>query len=62
MEHAIIRNGVVENIIVWDGKTPWTPPEGTEIVKLKSEERVVIGGRRVAGKFLEPVSSEKDNL
>lgn len=32
MRYAIIRNGVVESVVVWDGETPWTAPEGTEVV------------------------------
>ena len=34
MKHAIIRNGTVENVVLWDGETEWTPPEGTELVAL----------------------------
>jgi hypothetical protein len=33
MTYAIIRNNIVENIIVWDGVTPYTPPEGTILVR-----------------------------
>lgn len=34
MEHAIIRDGIVENICLWDGVTPWQPPAGTSVVAL----------------------------
>lgn len=33
MTYAIIRNNIVENIIVWDGVSPYTPPEGTILVQ-----------------------------
>ena len=29
MRYVIIRDGVVENIILWDGSAEWEPPEGT---------------------------------
>lgn len=28
MRHAIIENGVVTNIVLWDGESDWTPQEG----------------------------------
>lgn len=31
MRYVIIRDGVVENVIIWDGVTPYTPPEGCEL-------------------------------
>ena len=31
-EYAVVRDGVVENIIVWDGETEWSPPEGCEVI------------------------------
>jgi len=30
--YAIVRNGRVENTCLWDGVTPWTPPEGTQAI------------------------------
>ena len=29
--YAIIRSGVVENVALWDGVAPWTPPQGTTL-------------------------------
>ena len=31
--YAIIANGKVDNICLWDGVTPWTPNAGTEVVE-----------------------------
>lgn len=31
MKYAIIRGGVVENVVEWDGESPWTPPDGTTL-------------------------------
>ena len=33
MTYAIVNNGIVENVVVWDGETPYTPPEGSIIVQ-----------------------------
>ena len=31
--YALIdSNGVVQNIVVWDGVSPWTPPDGLTAV------------------------------
>lgn len=34
MKYAIIRDTLVENVVLWDGETEWQPPEGTTIVEL----------------------------
>jgi len=31
MNYAMVQNGVIVNIIDWDGVTPYTPPEGCEL-------------------------------
>ena len=33
MRHAIIRNGVVENVIELEPSSKWTPPEGHSVVQ-----------------------------
>ena len=44
MNHAIVENGLVSNIIVWDGDTAiWSPPEGQSAVALSDDSPVVIG-------------------
>lgn len=30
--YLVIRNHVVENVVLWDGKTPWNPPEGCIVI------------------------------
>ncbi|CAB3720242.1 hypothetical protein LMG22037_04702 [Paraburkholderia phenoliruptrix] len=32
--YAIVENGVVSNVILWDGQTEWTPPPGSTVMKL----------------------------
>ena len=31
MAYAVVQDGVVVNVIEWDGVTPYTPPEGCEL-------------------------------
>lgn len=40
--YAIVRDsdGLIENITVWDGVTPWTPPAGTTAVEYTDEARI----------------------
>lgn len=52
MYYAIINNKIVENVIVWDGVSEWTPPENCEIVPLQPE--VGIGWKYENGQFIEP--------
>ena len=33
MRYAVIENGVVINVIVWDGVTPYDPGEGITVVQ-----------------------------
>lgn len=37
MRYAIIENGTVTNVSLWDGTTEWTPPEGTIAVACPDE-------------------------
>jgi len=32
MIRALIKNGVVDNMVLWDGVSEWTPPEGVTLV------------------------------
>jgi hypothetical protein len=31
MNYCVVQNGIVANVIDWDGATPYTPPEGCEL-------------------------------
>lgn len=33
MRYVVVRDGIVENVILWDGEADWTPPEGTTAVQ-----------------------------
>jgi hypothetical protein len=32
MRYAVIEDGIVVNVIIWDGATEWSPPEGQQVV------------------------------
>lgn len=56
-DFAVVENGVVANIVVWDGDTEtWSPPEGSIVIPIP--EGVVAGiGCRYDGST---ITSPKD--
>lgn len=34
MRYAIVSDGIVADVVEWDGATPWTPPDGTTLQQL----------------------------
>jgi hypothetical protein len=38
MRHAVIIDGIVANVVIWDGSTPWEPPAGAQLVALAEGE------------------------
>lgn len=52
--YAVVNSdGLIINIVVWDGVTEWEPPEGTTAVKC-GESICAIGGRYEDGIFYRP--------
>ncbi|CQD39664.1 tail fiber assembly protein [Yersinia mollaretii] len=45
------KSGLVVNMVVWDGKTQWTPPEGLTPIEA---EVAGIGWAYIDGKFIQP--------
>lgn len=41
--YAIVASGAVTNIVVWDGASEWTPPEGAKAVLIPEGQAVDIG-------------------
>ena len=54
-KYAIIENGVVTNICLWDGITEWLPPENSSVVQLV-DTSVCIGFLYSDGQFTPPPS------
>lgn len=42
--YAVVKSGVVANIVVWDGKSDWEPGDGTKAVVVPNDTLVEIGG------------------
>lgn len=51
-KYAVIRDGKVVNVILWDGKTEYDPGEGVELVELPAGAG--IGWSYVKGEFAAP--------
>lgn len=49
--YAIVVDGVVQNIVVWDGATDWAPPQGAISVQ---SDTAMIGDTYVDGVFSSP--------
>jgi hypothetical protein len=53
--YAIIdATTLVINVIVWDSKPPWTPPEGCIAVVVPANSSAGIGWTYVNGEFIAP--------
>jgi len=65
--YAMVNNqtNVVDNTIVWDGVTPYTPPDGYALVELpapsETEPMPGAGWSYVDGVFVEPVVSPPED-
>jgi hypothetical protein len=55
MKYAVISSStnIVENAIIWDGVTPWTPPAGCYTVPIGSSG-AGIGWSYINGAFVAP--------
>lgn len=57
--YAVIKDGIVINMVSWDGVTEWQPAEGFAV---PSPDYVGIGWRYEDGKFTDPnATSQPDN-
>jgi len=56
---AIIEKGVVENIIVWDERTPYQFPEGKKVAPLDSENEHLKIGDKINSVDVEIFKSEE---
>lgn len=52
MDYAIVKNGLVINVIVLGEQTSWEPPDGCELVEL--QDGVGIDWGYVNGSFVAP--------
>lgn len=54
--YAIIENGVVMNVVVWDGNTDeWQPPTGSTVIEVTQQTGVAyVGFPYAGGRFAAP--------
>lgn len=54
--YAIIENGIVVNVIVWDGTSEWSPPKGSSVEDITTLPNVGIGWTWDGRSFAEPAA------
>lgn len=40
---AVVDDGIVVNLIVWDGESPWSPPSDARVIEIPDDSPVDIG-------------------
>lgn len=60
MRYAIVENGAVTNFVVWDGETPYTPPDGAQLIQIPEDVWVDFGTPYVDGQFVESPAVEEN--
>lgn len=55
--YALIQDGVVSNVIVWDGGAEWTPPDGATAELLPADSPVAPGYTFDGATYTAPASA-----
>jgi len=55
--YTIVTNGVVENVVLWDGVSDWAPPAGSTANLLPDASPVAIGYTLDGTNYAEPAPS-----
>lgn len=59
MTYAVVNSSnLVINIILWDGQSPWFPPDGCVAIKIPENVPVTIGWSYIDGQFVPPPEPE----
>lgn len=54
MRYAIVRDGLVDGIVLWDGQSDWAPPSGCVAMALADGEACAPGWSLVNGEWVAP--------
>jgi hypothetical protein len=54
--YAIVANGVVTNVVLWDGVSEWTPPTGSTANLLPADSQVSVGYTFDGTTFTAPIT------
>lgn len=57
MRYAIVEQGVVTNVILWNGEDPYSPPEGALFIEAPDEVSIGYGWN---GEWVRPVIPEEE--
>lgn len=60
MKYTIVENGVVSNVILWDGEEAYLPPEGCQLCEV--DEEVSIGWTMENGVLVPPVQTSEPEV
>lgn len=52
--YAVVQNGVVTNLVEWDGASDWAPPNGATLVQVHPGQDVTVGSTYSGGVFSLP--------
>lgn len=52
--YAVVKSGLVTNVIEWDGESEWTAPEGSQIVLIGANVEAGIGSSYDGSTFTAP--------
>lgn len=55
-KYAIIENGIVTNITIWDGRSDWQPPEKSQAAMLTADDKISVGYLFIDGAFTPPAA------
>jgi len=59
--YAVVENGTVSNVVLWDGETDWAPPIGAASVALADTDAISIGWTYDGKQFAAPPESEQSS-
>jgi hypothetical protein len=54
-KYAVIDNGIVVNVVIWDGESDWSSPVGCSIKQLPPDSPVGVGYAFDGSNFAPPV-------
>lgn len=60
MNYAVIKDGLILNVIIWDGVAELGYPEDIELVKVPDDVPIYIGGEYKDGQFIIPPIPDED--
>lgn len=54
--YAVVKAGVIVNVVVWNGSTPWTPAADETVVAIPSDQPAGIGWTYDGSVFAAPAA------